>query len=75
MAQSTMARATGTWMDLASSWSCLCLVLAGRRAGGRALRNEGIAHNLSSQRRPDSAPDNATRGRLWTARFAMSPVR
>ena len=48
---------------------------AGRRAGGRALRNEGIAHNLSSQRRPDSAPDNATRGRLWTARFAMSPVR
>ena len=51
------------------------LVRAGRRAGGRAPRNEGIAHNLSSQRRPDSAPDNATRGRLWTARFAMSPVR
>ena len=31
--------------------------------------------NLPSQRRPNSASDNATRGRLWTGGFALAPVR
>ena len=31
--------------------------------------------NLPSQRRPDPASDNATRGRLWTGGFASAPVR
>ncbi len=49
---------------------------AGRPKGGRQSAPERRHRaNLLSQRRPDSAPDNATRGRLWTARFAMSPVR